>query len=373
MKRFFRILGIALIVLAFLGTFIFLYQKSRPEEERYEIFTVQTDTIERSTVVTGTIEPRNEVAIKPQISGIIAELYKEAGQMVSKGEIIAKVRVIPDMSQLNAAESRVRMAQMNLKQAEADYARVAKLRADQLVSQEELEKSQLNLRQQREELSSANDALQIARDGVSTSTAAYSTTLIRSTIDGLLLDIPVKVGNSVIMSNSFNDGTTIATVANMGDLIFRGRIDETEVGRLRKGMPMNITVGALPKEKLSAQLEFISPKVIAEMSGNQFEIKGALTAPEGLTIRAGYSANAEIVLESLRDVLSVPEAAVEFEGDSTFVHVLTSPKEQKSQTFERRAVTTGLSDGINIEIKSGLKRGEQVRGNALTSPEKAKK
>ncbi|MDO5074322.1 MAG: efflux RND transporter periplasmic adaptor subunit [Bacteroidales bacterium] len=373
MKRFLRIFGIGLIAAAFIGTFFFLYQKSRPKEVVYEIFTAKIDTIERSTVVTGAIEPRNEVEIKPQISGIIAELYKEAGQMVSKGEIIAKVRVIPDMGQLNAAESRVRIAQMNLKQAEADYARVAKLRADQLVSQEELEKSSLNLRQQREELASASDALQIARDGVSASTAAYSTTLIRSTIDGLILDIPVKVGNSVIMSNSFNDGTTIATVANMGDLIFKGSIDETEVARLVKGMPMNITVGALPNEKLSAQLEFIAPKTTTDATGNQFEIKGALVTPSGLTIRSGYSANAEIVLESLRDVLSVPEAAVEFDGDSTFVHILTSAKDTKPQTFERRSVVTGISDGVNIEIKRGLKQGEQVRGNALNAENKDSK
>lgn len=371
MKRILRIVGISIIALAFIGTFVFLYQKSKPEEVAYDILTVQNDTIERTTIVTGSIEPRNEVDIKPQISGIIAELYKEAGQQVKKGEIIAKVRVIPDMSQLNAAESRVRIAQMNVKQAEADYARVAKLRADQLVSQEEVEKSALALRQQREDLSAAKDALQIARDGVSASMGNYSTTLIRSTIDGLILNIPVKVGNSVIMTNSFNDGTTIATVANMSDLIFVGTIDETEVGRLVKGMPMNISIGAMPEAKLKATLEFIAPKVNQSTTGNQFEIKGALTSIEGLTIRAGYSANAEIVLESQRGVLSVPEAAVEFEGDSTFVHVLTSSKEVRPQTFERRAIKTGISDGVNIEIKSGLKRGEQVRGNVLQNKAKS--
>ena len=267
------------------------------------------------------------------------------------------------MAQLNSAESRVRLAQMNSKQAEADFARADQLYADRLISAEEHEKAALALRQSKEEVASATDALQIAREGVSASTAAYSTTLIRSTIDGLILDIPVKVGNSVIMSNSFNDGTTIATVANMGDLIFRGNIDETEVARLVKDMPMHIAIGALPEHKFSAQLEFIAPKVSGGNTANQYEIKGALSTDGSATIRAGYSANAEIVLEALQGVLAVPEAAVEFVGDSTFVHVLTSAPDVHPQTFVRRSIRTGLSDGVSIQVKEGLKRGEHVRGN----------
>lgn len=364
MKKVFKIIAIVLVALLIIGTFVFLYKKSQPKETEYELLTAKTETIRRTTVVTGTIEPRNEVAIKPQITGIIAELYKEAGQTVKKGEIIAKVKVIPEMGQVNSAESRVRLSQMNAKQAQADFDRAGKLYADHLISTEEFEKARLALRQSREEVNSAADALQIAKEGVSASMADLSTTLIRSTIDGLILDIPVKVGNSVVMSNSFNDGTTIATVANMGDLLFNGTIDETEVARLVKGMPMNISIGALPDKKFNAILEFIAPKVsLGTNNANQFEIKGALTVGGGVTIRAGYSANAEIVLESLNNVLAVPESAVEFEGDKAFVYVLTSKKGVMPQTFDRRPIKTGLSDGVNIAVSSGLKKGDTVRGN----------
>lgn len=359
MKKAFKIIGIVIVAIIFLGTFVFLYQKSQPEAISFDVLNVENKDISRSTVLTGTIEPRNEVAVKPQINGIIAELYKEAGQIVKQGEVIAKVKVIPEMSSLNSAESRVRLSNLNLKQAQADFERVKKLYADRLISTEEYEKTQLALRQQQEEVANATDALQIAKEGVSASTAAYSTTLIRSTIDGLILEIPVKVGNTVTMSNTFNDGTTIATVANMDDLIFKGNIDETEVGRLNKGMPMNISVGAIPEKDFKATLTFIAPK----SSGNQFEVKGTLQAERGVTIRAGYSANAEIILEEAKGVLAVPESAVEFEGKKAFVHVLTSKADVMPQTFERRAITTGLSDGVNIEVKSGLKKGEQVRGN----------
>lgn len=368
MKKVLKIAALVAVALLFIGTFVFLYKKSQPQETVYETLTTHIDTIRRTTIVTGTIEPRNEVAIKPQITGIIAEIYKEAGEMVAKGEVIAKVKVIPEMSQVNAAESRVRLSRMNAQQAKNDFERAQKLYADKLISTEEMEKTRLALRQSQEELQSAADALQIAKEGVSASMADLSTTLIRSTIDGLILDIPVKVGNSVVMSNSFNDGTTIATVANMGDLIFKGTIDETEVAHLQKGMPMNISVGALPEKKFAATLEFIAPKVKTGQASNAntFEIKGAMTVGGGVTIRAGYSANAEVVLQALNGVLAVPEAAVEFEGKKAFVHVLTSAEGIVPQTFERRAIEVGLSDGVNIEVRSGLKKGDLLRGNIQT-------
>lgn len=362
MKKFFKVFVILVVALIFIGTFVFLYRKSHPDEVVYDTHTARLDTIKRISIITGTVEPRVEVAIKPQISGIIAEIYKEAGQTVKKGEVIAKVKVIPDMSTLNAAESRVRLTRMNAAQAKSDYLRIAKLYEDHLVSTEEHEKAKLALSQAREEAANAEDALQIARDGVSSSMSDLSTTLIRSTIDGLLLDIPVKVGNSVIMSNSFNDGTTIATVANMNDLIFKGNIDETEVGRLVKGMPMTISIGALPDKKLDATLEFVAPKVSSTVA-NQFEIKGALRNTHGITIRAGYSANAEIAIDSRNNVLSLPESTVVFEGDNAYVYLLTSSPDARPQVFERRNIVTGLSDGVNIEVKAGLKAGQTVRGN----------
>lgn len=361
MKKFFKIALLVVVIAAFLGTFVFLYRKSRPEEVTYQTLTAETRTLERTTVVTGTIEPRDEVLIKPQISGIISELYKEAGELVKQGEVIAKVKVIPDMTALSSAENRVRLARINETQSRTDYERMKALYDDGLVSAEEFEKTRLAYDQAKEETVAAEDALQITKEGISRSNASYSTTLIRSTIDGLILDVPVKVGNSVIMSNTFNDGTTIASVANMTDLVFKGTIDETEVARIHEGMPVKITVGALQGQTFTATLEYIAPKVSsAATSANQFEIKAAVEIPAGVKIRAGYSANAEIVLEHKERALSVPEGAIEYSGDSTFVYVLTG---ERPQTFARRQVVTGMSDGVNIEIAGGLKAGDKVRGN----------
>ena len=363
MKKIFKILGIVLVVALFVGTFVFLYQKSRPREQQFEVIEVKRADIHRSTIVTGTIEPRVEVNVKPQISGIVAEIFKEAGQAVQKGELIARIKVVPDMAQLNSAENRVKLAQLSSQQALRDFERTKTLYDQKLVSAEEFEKAQLTLRQQREELANAKDALKIVKEGVSNSMAGNSTTLVRSTIDGTILNIPVKVGNSVTMSNTFNDGTTIATVANMNDLLFKGNIDETEVAKLRKGMDLAITVGALTDVRLTARLEFIAPKVSSGTTGNQFEIKGALLQSKGVTLRAGYSANAEIILDSRSQVLALPESAVKFEGGKAVVYVQTGNKD--ANTFERRVVQTGLSDGVNIEIRSGLRIGEKVRGNEI--------
>ena len=298
--------------------------------------------------------------MKPQISGIISEIVKEAGQTVQAGEVIAKVKVIPDMSQLSSAQSRLRLADINLKQAKTDYERERVLYDKGLVSADEYDKISQRCQQAREERAAAEDNLEVVRDGVSRSNANASSTLIRSTITGVILDIPVKVGNSVILSNTFNDGTTIATVANMGDLIFRGNIDETEVGQVTTGMPMKITVGALQNLHFDAHLEYIAPKAVDNNGANQFEIKAAVTIAGQNRMRSGYSANAEIVLAEAQHVLTVPESTIEFSGKDTFVYV--GKGSGKDQTYERRAVKTGLSDGVNIEIKSGLRAGEHVRG-----------
>ena len=371
MKKYSKLIIAAIIALIFIGTFVFLWQKSQPKETVYNEFTPKTDSIQKTTIITGKIEPRNEVNVKPQISGIIAELMKEPGQYVQAGEVIAKVKVIPDMGQLSSAESRVRLASLNLKQAEVDYQREENLHNQQLVSDDEFEKVRQQLRQAKEEKSASVDALQVVRDGVSASNAKASSTLIRSTISGVILDIPVKVGNSVINSNTFNDGTTIATVANMNDLIFRGNIDETEVGQLVGGMPMKITIGALQDLKFDAALEYISPKAVESNGANQFEIKAAVHVAKDDKLRSGYSANAEIVLARADKVLTIPESAIEFSGDTTFVYVVKG--EGKEKKYERTQVTTGLSDGVNIEIKKGLTNKDKVRGPEIVTDEKEKK
>ena len=361
MKRYSKLIIAAIIALIFIGTFVFLWQKSQPKPVVYNEFMPKTEDIQKTTIITGKIEPRNEVNVKPQISGIITEILKEAGQYVQQGEVIAKVKVIPDMGQLSSAESRVRLAEINLRQAQTDFNREENLYNQKLVSDDEFDKIRQQLRQAKEEKAAAEDALQVVRDGVSKSNASASSTLIRSTISGVILDIPVKVGNSVILSNTFNDGTTIASVANMNDLIFRGNIDETEVGQLVSGMPMKITIGALQDLKFDAALEYISPKATESNGANQFEIKAAVRlSSDGGQIRSGYSANAEIVLASAQKVLSVPESAIEFSGDSTFVYVIKGEGQQKQ--YERTAVVTGLSDGVNIEIKKGITAKDKVRG-----------
>ncbi|MCD8203207.1 MAG: efflux RND transporter periplasmic adaptor subunit, partial [Prevotella sp.] len=339
---------------------VFLYMKSRPQLVVYEEFSPKVMEISRTTVITGKIEPRDEVEVKPQISGIITDLYKDAGDKVQEGEVIAKVKVIPDMGSLSSAESRVRLAEVNLKQAEINYEREKNLYDRQLVSADEYDNVLLELNQAKEEKAAAIDALEVVRDGVSSSNANASSTLIRSTISGIILDVPVKVGNSVILSNTFNDGTTIATVADMSDLIFKGNIDETEVGQLVVGIPMKITIGALQDLTFDASLEYISPKATENNGANQFEIKAAVTVPQGNEIRSGYSANAEIVLTRKSNVLSVPESAIEFSDGDTYVYVMTG--EGNDNKYERKKVTTGLSDGVNIEIKSGLTTKDKVRG-----------
>ena len=359
MKKFLKIALAIIIAAIFIGTFVFLFQKSQPKELTYATETATRGDIEQTTVATGKIEPRDEIAIKPQISGIIAELYKEEGETVKEGEVIAKVKVIPEMSSLNAAQSRVRLAEISLKQAKTDFARMESLRQQKLVSAEEFEKAEVALRQAEEEKLAADDNLDIVKEGISKSNASLSSTFIRSTITGLVLDVPVKVGNSVIMSNTFNDGTTIATVADMTDLIFKGKIDETEVGRIHEGMPVKITIGALQDVSLNAKLEFISPKGEEENGANKFEIKAAIAVPDSVTLRSGYSANATIVLKSAKDVVRIPESVIEFKGDTSFVYTLTDTV--PAQKFDRREVKLGLSDGVNIEVKSGVAEGDKLR------------
>ena len=359
MKKVLKFALLIIVAALVIWTFWFLWQKSRPVIKKYQIEEVKLGNIEKRTVATGKVDPRNEILIKPQMSGIIAAIYKEAGDQVKAGDIIAKIKVIPDMVSLNGAESRVSRAQISFDQSKKNYDRDAKLFADKVISSEEFEKTQLQYNNDKEELKTAKDNLSLTRDGISTNSAAISNTLVRSTITGTILDVPVKVGNSVIQSNNFNDGTTIASVANMSDMLFVGKLDETEVGRISVGMPMNITIGALQDQKLTAKLEYVSPKGKEENGAIMFEMKAAVKVPKDVYIRAGYSANAEILLTKKESVLTIPESCIEFGGDTAFVYLL---KTKEPQTFQKKQVKIGLSDGIKIEVKSGLKAKDKIRG-----------
>ena len=363
-KKIKRIVLLSIVGLAVVGTFVFLWKKAQPEVIEYEIVTPERGTVETKTVATGNVEPRYEILIKPQISGIISEVLKEAGQRVTEGEIIAKVKVIPEMGQLNSAESRVNVARISLEQVESTHRRDEQLFKQGILTAEEFDVSKANYRKAKEELANAQSALEIVRDGISRNTRSSSTTQIRSTITGMILNVPIKVGNSVIQSNSFNDGTTIASVANMNDMIFRGNVDETEIGKIREGMPIKLTVGALGTRTFDAVLEYVSPKGEEKNGAIQFEIKAAVSLPDTSFVRAGYSANAEIVLERAANVLTIPESTVEFHGDTAFVQVVK--QEKPKQIFEKRQIKTGLSDGIKIEVKEGLTEKDKIRGAAIS-------
>ncbi len=363
MKKALKWIILAAIAVGIVWTFVSLWKKSQPKPIVYETLTVERGDIEKRTIVTGKVEPRDEVQIKPQISGIITELYKEAGESVRVGEPIAKIKVIPDMAQLNSAESRVRLAKYNIENVRTVFERDSSLMAKGVISIEEYEKSRLQYQTAKEELLSAEDNLSIVREGVAqkADSQGYSNTIVKSTIAGMILDIPVKVGNSVILSNTFNDGTTIATVADMSDMLFVGNIDETEVGRLHEGMEMDLIIGALNDQRFKATLEYISPKGVETNGAMMFQIKGAAVIPDSVLVRAGYSANADVILDSRKNVLKLQEAAVQMEGDKAFVQFVT---DTTTQAVERREVKIGLSDGINIEITKGLKEGDIIRGNA---------
>ena len=363
-KKIKRIVLLSLVGLAVVGTFVFLWKKAQPEVIEYEIVTPERGTVETKTVATGNVEPRYEILIKPQISGIISEVLKEAGQRVTEGEIIAKVKVIPEMGQLNSAESRVNVARISLDQVESTHRRDEQLFKQGILTAEEFDVSKANYRKAKEELANSQSSLEIVRDGISRNSRSSSTTQIRSTITGMILNVPIKVGNSVIQSNSFNDGTTIASVANMNDMIFRGNVDETEIGKIREGMPIKLTVGALGTRTFDAVLEYVSPKGEEKNGAIQFEIKAAVSLPDTSFVRAGYSANAEIVLERAANVLTIPESTVEFHGDTAFVQVVK--QEKPKQIFEKRQIKTGLSDGIKIEVKEGLTEKDKIRGAAIS-------
>ncbi len=368
MKKIFRILGITVLVVIFGGTIAFLYTKSKKQPDRFETKTPFISNVIQKTVATGSVVPRQEIEIKPQVSGIIDEIYVEAGDRISKGEVIAKIKIIPDMVSLNAAESRLKQAEIDFQDAKIDYDRQQKLFDTDVISYEEFKKAKVAYDQAKEEFSAADNNLELIKNGVTKKAQTATNTLVRSTITGTVLDVPIKVGNSVIQSNTFNDGTTIAVVADMQDMIFEGKVDETEVGKIREGMKIELEIGAIEKDKFEAILKYISPKGVEENGAIQFEIKADVSLKENQFIRAGYSANANIVLGRKDSVMVIPEGMLRFKNDTAFVEVLTNEAEL---TFEKRNVKTGISDGINIEIVEGLSKDDKVKGDKI-DPKKLK-
>lgn len=361
MKKTIKWILAVLLAVGIVAVFVHLWSKSRPKDKQYEVATVEVGAIRRTTIVTGAIEPRNEVEIKPLISGTIAELYVEAGQTLRMGDPIAKLRVITQAQSLSSAESAVRTARANMENAREVYLRDSVLMLQGVVAREEYDRNRLSYINSLESLRNAEDQLNIVRTGVAKSgDNAGSNTIVRATISGTVLDVPVKVGNTVQELGNFSAGTTIATMADMTDLLFVGKIDETEVGLLREGMTMDLQIGALGDQRFSARLEYISPKGTSNNGAMMFQIKGAATIPDSVVIRSGYSANAEIILEERKDVCTLSEECIVMHEGKTAVCLLTDTATYAVDTVE---VTTGLSDGMHIEIMSGLKAGDKVRGN----------
>ena len=359
MKTAFKILLALVVAGVFIGTIFYLYKKSQAKPVTFETTSAFKTDIIRKTVATGSVVPRREIEIKPKVSGIVEEIFIEPGDHVKKDQLIARVKIIPDMINLNNAESRVKRAQIQLEEAKKNHQRYRELFEQQVIPEAEYLGYEITWKTSNEELNTAEDNLQLIREGATKKAGQATNTLIRSTIDGMVLVVPVEEGKSVIESNTFNDGTTIATIADMGEMVFEGKVDESEVGKIKEGMDLILSIGAIDQEKFTAILERISPKGIAENGAIQFEIKADVQLKQDQFIRAGYSANADIVLERKNDVMAINESLLKFDGDTAYVEVETAP-----QTYEKRIIKTGLSDGLVIEVIEGLSLEDKIKAAA---------
>lgn len=355
MKKISIVIVLLLFVAAFLGTVGFLYNKSQEPPVIFETDQPFFTSIVRKTVATGSIVPRREVALKSQVPGVVEKLYFEEGDAVSLNELVAKIRLIPDMVRLNDAEAALEAARINYEDGERELLRREELIADELISEFEFNQYKLEFRRVTQQLEAAENNVELIREG-SAKRSGNVSNLVESTVEGMILDIPVKEGTFIIESNMFNEGTTIATVADMGEMVFEGRVDESEVGRIAVGMDLILSVGAIESEQFDAELEFISPKGEDDQGAVKFDIRAAITLKESSFLRAGYSATADIVLEKRDQVMAIREGNLIFEDGRTFVDLMVG-----EQQFERREVQTGLSDGINIEILDGLSEGDKIK------------
>lgn len=356
MKKFFKIVLFVIFIALFAGTLYYLWQKSQKEPIVYSTVSPFKTTIIKKTVATGSVMPKKEIEIKPQVSGIITKLFVEAGQRVNEGDLIAKIAIVPNMVNLNNAESRLSRARISFNNSQLEYNRQKGLFEKGVISKSAFQQVEYAYLNAKEELNSSENNLDLIRKGATKEEGQSSNTLVRSTITGMVLDVPVEEGFSVIETNNFNAGTTIATVADMAKMIFKGKIDESEVGKIKVGMPLILHIGAIENQTFSAVLKYISPKGVKENNAIQFDIKADVRLVDSVFVRAGYSANADIVLNKVDSVMAISESLLQFEQGKAFVEV-----ETQDGQFERRDMVTGLSDGLNIEIKSGLEYSDKIK------------
>ncbi|HSZ24365.1 MAG TPA: efflux RND transporter periplasmic adaptor subunit [Cytophagaceae bacterium] len=359
-KRIFKLFLLTLLLALFAGTIIYLYINSGKKPKIYKTDSPFKTNIIQKTVATGSIQPRKEVNLKSSVSGVVDKIYVVAGSFVHVGQLIARIRIIPNMADLNNAETNLNKSRISLEDAEREQKRYENLFRNDLISETEYQGYLLAYNKAKEDFLSAENNLQIVKEGAMKHTS-NSSNLIRSTVNGMLLDVPVREGSFVIESNTFNEGTTISTVADMNDMLFKGMVDESEVGKIKEGMILDLTIGAIENKTFKAKLEFISPKGVTEEGAIKFEIKAALNLQKDEFIRAGYSANADIIFDRKDSVLAIKESLLQFSGDSVYVEIETKPA-----IFEKRLIKTGISDGINTEILSGVKMGEKIKVAQVT-------
>lgn len=364
MNKIVKYILIGILGLGALWAAAFFIKSNSKSAITYETKKPFTSNIEKKTVATGKVIPEDEIEIKPQISGIIETIYLEEGAQVKAGDLIAVIKVVPNEQSLNQARGRVRNAEIALNNTEIEYKRNKAIFDKGVISSQDFNVLQLQYDQAVQELDNARADYQIIRRG-SAGGSSSANTNIRATVAGTLLEIPVREGDQVIQSNNFNDGTTIATIADLGKMIFEGKVDEGEVGKLEIGMPLEISLGAIEDQKFEAKLKFIAPKGIEESGAVQFKIEGDVVVEGDFMIRAGYSANASLVLEKKDSVMVIPEALLQFdkETDEPYVEVVVG-----DQKFERKEVEIGISDGVNVEIISGITEEDEVKVWNKTEP-----
>lgn len=371
MKRTKTIIFLLLIIIAFGTALYYLWQKNRENPITYATESPSIQTITLKTVATGSIVPKEEVLIKPNISGVVEEVYVEAGEYVKQGDLIAQIQVIPNVSSLTSAKNSIatnqtalETAKINLQTQQANYDRQKALFEKGVISANDFEainntylQTKQSVEQAQINLNSARQNYDIVKTGTTSGLGNVAQTQVRATVSGMVLDVPVKEGNQVIEANNFNEGTSIASLADVKKMIFEGKVDESEVGKIKEGLPLEITVGAIENEKFAAVLDYIAPKGVEENGAIQFEIKGSLKNMDSTFIRAGLSANASIILDKAENVLAIKEALVQYdENKKAFVEV-----EVGDQKFERKDVELGVSDGIFVEVKSGVSESDKIK------------
>tara|TARA_R110002096_G_scaffold436038_2_gene665851 strand:+ start:118462 stop:119559 length:1098 start_codon:yes stop_codon:yes gene_type:complete len=363
MKRILPFVISISVLAALVWTMFFLYNKSQAVAEVFQTEKPAIRDIVLKTVATGSIEPRQQIEIKPRVSGVLDELFVEAGDVVTQGQKLASIKIIPNMLSLNAAESALKSARISLTSAKAEFLRNKKLFDTGVISETEFSRFDLANRLSQQELQAAQSNLQLIKSGVSG--AGKVSNIVNSTVAGMVIEVPPKVGASVTEANNFNEGTTIASIADMNDMIFQGLVDESEVGKIKVGMELVIVIGAIDDKRFAGTLEYIAPKGTMVDGAIQFELRAALTLSKEDFVRAGYSANADIVLQRRDKVLSITEALLSFDEKTPYIEVEVAP-----QQFERRDISLGLSDGIHVEVLKGLSEGEDIKKPVSVRAEK---